>query len=411
MKKINKHDFINIVSLSAIQGGNALFPLLLFPYLLSTVGSESFSKIVMVESIIFYVLTLTLYGFEITGVKQVSRHTYAKDMPSAYKYYSHILFTRLLIFTTIIVILLNICIFFFDQYTHAFLAWSLFPLGMILQSNYYFQGTENNLPLAIAVVLSRVSSIVVAFYFVRNTSDSIFAIYVISVSYLTSGIISSIYIFSRNNSKILLPNKSDIKLLLTDGWYIFYGNLSTVLYRGSNILILSWVTRNPDAVSIYSISEKYTKMFQALSRPLNQLYFSKTVNALTHAKASQRLIIIWKNTKLQIILLSIIVVLFLILVFSDAFTLKLFFHKKMAYLLLIMMTSIFFGIANFMFGSVGLNTIGKDKYLSKSILTTGIISVMMCFFLSKYISLFGAGISFMFAELLLLFFILSAYKH
>ena len=51
----------NGLALVAIQGANALFPLLVFPFLLTVLGKDAFAELVVAEAMAFYVLTVCLY--------------------------------------------------------------------------------------------------------------------------------------------------------------------------------------------------------------------------------------------------------------------------------------------------------------------------------------------------------------
>jgi len=63
---------INIISLSVISGGNAVFPVVIFPYYLTVLGVELFSKVVTIESIILVLVIFSLYSFDISGLKKIS---------------------------------------------------------------------------------------------------------------------------------------------------------------------------------------------------------------------------------------------------------------------------------------------------------------------------------------------------
>ncbi|HEP8304963.1 TPA: hypothetical protein VDT78_006462, partial [Pseudomonas aeruginosa] len=68
--KLNENS-VNALSLVAIQGANALLPLLAFPYLFGVLEQGAFARLVVAEALAFYVLTVCLYSFDISGVQVI----------------------------------------------------------------------------------------------------------------------------------------------------------------------------------------------------------------------------------------------------------------------------------------------------------------------------------------------------
>jgi O-antigen/teichoic acid export membrane protein len=86
------------------------------------------------------------------------------------------------------------------------------------------------------------------------------------------------------------------------------------------------------------------------------------------------------------------------------------YNKDSINLISIMIFSIFFGVLNFMYGTLGLNHLGQKRYFAMSIFLTGLISLVLLIVLTKYFSINGTAINFVLSELILLIFILHKYK-
>lgn len=403
-------DIENLLSLAAIQGANALFPLFVFPYLFRTVGSEEFSRIVTVEVVSFYILNLVLYSFDVSGIKKIVKAK-EESKDALFEEYSVILYSRLLLYLIAASTCLVICYISFADMFMLMVAWLFFPLGMILQSNYYFQATEKNRLFSVNIVFWRLVACLLIYLCVNSERDSFVSVIFISMSYFFSGFFSFLYIVTSGNIKLVVPRFVKIYTCLSEGRTIFFGNFSILLFRGSNVLILSIVTHSPVAVSLYALAEKYIRMVQALARPLNQHYFPKVVEDLfaieDRIKAKK---IIWKNTKTQIKVISIVILIFNSLVFIDALYLKIFFDLKIAFLIFILSGAPFFGVINYMFGVVGLTTLGAVNFYAKSIVVVGFLSVVACFILSFFASETGAAITYLLSEVLLCALFLSYYN-
>jgi PST family polysaccharide transporter len=282
---------------------------------------------------------------------------------------------------------------------------------MIFQANYYYQATETNIKLGVIIFISRVSACLLIYFLIKGEGSGLLTTGILAGSFLFSGIVSLGYVLFSLGFKKSYFKFNEIMEELKNGFAIFVGNFSVSLFRGSNILILSFVS-NPLAVSVYSIAEKIVKSLQALSRPLNELAFPKIVKAIHNAEQqSEASKIIWNNTKYQILIMSALIpmfvgVLYLILHFNIWDKLD----SHIVNLINIMVFAILFGIANFMYGSVGLNTLGFHRYYALAISAAGGISFLTSVTLSYLFSDVGASVSFVLGEVLLFIFFYSKYR-
>ena len=85
-----------IFSLYGIQLLNGIFPLVVFPYILSAIGTELYSKFVLAEIISIFALIFVIWGFEITSVKKLN--TYNKtDIKKKSIIFFNTLYSRLIL--------------------------------------------------------------------------------------------------------------------------------------------------------------------------------------------------------------------------------------------------------------------------------------------------------------------------
>lgn len=405
-----KDDLFNLASLAAIQGGNALLPLFLFPYFLSVIGAEKFADLVTMEAVVFVILTFALYSFDISGLKQVIEVKGKGRKERAEVYYS-ILYARLIILVFSSLVLLGIVVFLFPNSFWLAIVWLLFPLGSVLQSSYYYQALGENKSLAVFVVVPRILSCVLGVVLVDGESDTIFASCFIAVSYWLSGCISFFYIASDLGiySPIKLFGRS-IELLLK-GRALFVANVSVLFYRGSNVLLLSAFSISPIAVSAYAVAEKYVRMIQAVSFPLSQFYAVRTVVDLSDHSAGKNIFVkLWANVKVQVFLsIGLIAVFFLgskLMRFGGGLTLS----NEIISLISVMIGSVLFGVANYICGTIGLSSLGKERIYAKIVAFTGCVTVIFSAALISIFSELGAAIGYIFGEIFLFLLILLALR-
>lgn len=392
-------DLRNIFWLAVNQGGNALFPLVLMPWLLLALGSEDFARLVLAEVIAFYVLTLCLYSFDVTQVKAVATAVASSDDKAQAQIFYQVLQTRLLLFVLCSLVLLGVT--YYLALEPFFLIWLLFPLGMILQHNYFFQACLQNKALALLVFISRLLVMGAVWWLQSQQQLNVeTASWLAAGSYLLSGLLASFLLLVRL-PWIGWPSMADSVRLIRDGAVIFTGNLAVTLYRNTNVFLLSLLA-TPYAVSVYAIAEKYVRMLQALARPLNDHYYAKIASLLNPAALNASFAVIRQSTRPQLLLLLVAGGLGALAAFVLA-GLGLLPSQFLSVLslLAIMSGAVLFGVVNFMYGVVGLNNLGYDRAMARRLLLVGVISLLLCALLAPIGQQYGAALAFVFAEMLL----------
>ena len=207
----------------------------------------------------------------------------------------------------------------------------------------------------------------------------------------------------------------DIKDIYYDGKEIFLGNISVLLLRDFNILILGLFTNNAISISTYSIAEKVIKSLQASIRPLNQFFFPKGVflikNISTPNKKAFHLLSKISIPQLIVLgtIVSFLIVGYLLLGDKIAYIREYPNINLVIQLCTIMVFSVFIGVLNYMYGTVGLNHLESKGYYAKSIFFTGILSIVVAFLLISLFHEVGAAINFVLAEGILFYFIIIKY--
>lgn len=407
---------VNGLSLAAIQGANAIFPLLVYPFLLTRMGSIAFSELVTTESLALILLVVSLYSFDTTGVQSIIDARKSGDERLEAEYFFNILGARLVLFIAASLLVMGIYALISHGKVMVFVAWLGFVLGTILQCNYYFQATESNLRLATFVLISRLISAVLVYSCISNQDDLLKSSIILGCSFLFSGVAAYTTIaFHFRKVEIRAANVSTIISMLIQGRHLFLGNISVVLFRSANVLILARVA-NSTAVSSYALAEKVIKCLQALARPVSQFYETKAVKAWFLYDPEKRstasaLRLIWKSTRIQIFLMLVIVPLSISLIYlGNERGLLPGFDNQSFMLIYLMSPAVLFGVANSMFGVIGLNLISAQRYFSRAVFSVGIIIFLCSIIASSIFAATGAAYAYLFAEILLLSVFVMRYR-
>ena len=68
----NKREIKDVVYLMALQGMNYVAPLIVFPYLMQTLGAEKFGYIGFSLSVTQYLMLIVDFGFNLTATKKIA---------------------------------------------------------------------------------------------------------------------------------------------------------------------------------------------------------------------------------------------------------------------------------------------------------------------------------------------------
>ncbi|MNZ22331.1 putative O-antigen transporter [compost metagenome] len=407
---------VNALALVAIQGANALFPLFVFPYLLKVLGKESFAELVVAEAMALYALTVCLYGFDTSGVQSIieSRKQGGKAREAACLF--NILGARIILLGVSALLLFGINAIVLGVNSSVLSVWLLYVLGMILQSNFYFQAIEQNFALAVIITLSRVIAVLAIYFLIQSEADYLLASMILAGSFLISGCGAFVLLMARFGFRVLgFIQLNHIYCLLVEGRHLFFGNLSVALFRGANILILSGVS-NAGAVSAYALAEKIIKSIQALARPMNQVFAPKAIKAWSLLDAGSKderraSMLIWKSTRVQVLLMSLTLPFIVGAIYAGHLSGVLpGFDEEAIKLIAIMSPAVICGVANSMFGAVGLSLLGAQSYFARCVFLVGGCAFLICLMLSNFFGAVGAAFSFLLAEACLLIAFLWKYQ-
>lgn len=253
--KDNRRLFTNFISLFSIKGVDFLIPLLIFPYLVRTLGIDVFGLLAFSTAFCVYFGAIIHYGYSISAVRDISR--VKSDEKALGKLYSSLIsLSFVLVFVCVILImlllifipslkeywLLHICSFF-----HVAM-FSLFPA-------WFFQGIEKMKFIAYINLSTKILYILSLFLLVTGPEDFILVPFLhgffMTISVLASFIIIHFYL----KIKYERPSIKELKGVLKSGKHSFIIQLAPTLYNSTTTFILGYTSSNT-IVGIYASAIK-----------------------------------------------------------------------------------------------------------------------------------------------------------
>jgi PST family polysaccharide transporter len=397
----------NFAALAAIQVSNAALPLIIFPFALKVTSAQNYSALALSEAIALCVLAIALYSFDIEAVPLVVGLDPQRESRRISKLFSSVLYARLALLLVAGGVTAVFCELAFPHLTSLYLSWLIFSLSHVLQSAWLFQGLERNTAPAVATVLSRLSSVVLIVTIVRTPNQHSIIPILVGIPALGSALALFAYTAATTGIKLCTVSPKAIWQLIKSGRTIFGANISVVLYRDMNVLLLDLAGATATAISAYSLAEKFIKSIQATARPLNQLFFPRAVRALRpfSAPSPEPLRILSGLVLPQLGALGIFLgggLTFIVLVphlFLPTSPANI--YPSIITLMLIMSPAVFLGVFNFMAGTVGLTYLKAQRFFFHSVLLVGALNLPACFLFSRLFGEPGPALSYVLSELLL----------
>lgn len=353
-----------------------------------------------------YILSFASYGFEVLGVREISAKKNSNDEYGIANYFAASILTRISIFLALTIPLIVFTIFYQGgRFFELSLIWSLHPLGVLLQSNFYFQALNKNKYFSILLVTTRIISLAIAYFYIQP-GDVLLASACISGSFFLSGVIACGHILISHAAYI--NAKDSLRNCIhqyKQGLHLASGNTFVAMFRGSNVLILSAFS-SASEVMIYSLAEKIIKVVQAASMPLNMHYQNKVNNWFDHAKTRPTTNAlkkkIWEFTRIQLwIIFSMIAASLIALITYRKTDGTFLVSPDQLSITSFMSIAIFLGICNYMFGAIGLTLLGRERNFAKYVFISGMASIVLSMLSAKFLGIFGVATAYVLGEAIL----------
>lgn len=379
MKKIkilllsNKKLVENFSYLTLLQFLNLLLPLVSYPYLVRTLGTSIYGKIVFATAILNYFTIFVSFGFSTSATKDVSVNRDNKEKLA--EIISSVLILRLILFI-ITLFLVGFLLFLFEDANNnklLYLASLWVCLSEVLFPSFYFQGIEKMKYISIISFVVRLISTALLFVYVTSKDDYLMVPLLNLLSVLIAGVISFRIILVSHKIKLFIPDYTVIKGYFVDSMPIFLSNASIQIYVSTNKVLIGLFLGMTE-VSYYDLGEKLLNILKIPQMILGQALFPK----VSLEKNTSFLKKIFKYSMILNILLF-----FGLAVFADQI-IVLIAGKEMLlakWVVIILGLTLPIIAASNIFGILTLIPFGFNKVFSKIIMFSGLIFIVQFLFL------------------------------
>ena len=402
MNKLYKYRqlFENFFSLSILNALNVLLPLVTLPYILHTVGKANYGAYSYVYAVLQYVILFSTYGFNFSATKQISQCREDKETVS--RIYNAVIACKSIIAVVLSMLLLLFSRIVFKDETGILMF--LYGLGMVVGDIFtpvwLFQGMEKMKYMTIVNASSKILFAILIFIVVRKQEDFDLLILLNSSGYLLAGLLSVILVYRQFHLAFHRTTFRDVLLQFKYGGAVFGSTFGMNLYRNANIIILKQFVSD-DLVGIYSAAEKVIKGFQSLISPAAQALFPHLSLRFKEQPVKNNMRLLRKISLPFTIVVAVVTIGVYIFapIISDILCGKDF--VACVPLIRIMTLVILFGEINYLVGLVGLINMDGQAQFFRSVLLTGIFSVIFMLLCAPYWGALAAAWAMSLSEILL----------
>lgn len=245
----------NFFFLGIVQVSNFILPLLVFPYIVKTIGNANFGVLSFGLSLAFYLSAFAEYGFGMSATKSVANNS--TNLQYLSELFKNVFHARLLI---LLVLLLIGSVLVYTMPSHyltprSYVLIIFYILGGFMVPNWFFQGLQRMKYITFYTLLSKLVATVLVFLLIKseNSFDLFFVIY--GITNFLVGVLSLKVVYEIISPKILSFSWSQVLYQLKSGSYFFLNNIAIMTFNSGTILILSMFV-DQYSLGQYSIAEK-----------------------------------------------------------------------------------------------------------------------------------------------------------
>ena len=256
---------------------NSFFGLLIYPYIIRTLGAEAYGTYIFASTVVNYFICFIGFGFDMYGVRLIAENPFSIDTKS--KVLS-IIFTTKLYLEAISVIFALVAVFIFPilrAYFWVYIVCFATTLLNIFFPIWYFQGMQKMRVVSYIQLLFKLLSLPFIFIWVKAPGDLLLFTIIMTGSSLLGAFYAFVHLLVFEKLKITLVSIKDSLVYLKESQYFFYTNfLNMMKIQTINLIIGTRYTMTD--LALYDLASKIVSIPLMLISNINNALFPKVVS-------------------------------------------------------------------------------------------------------------------------------------
>ncbi len=259
----------NTAALYALQVANYIFPLIVMPYLLRTIGVAAFGEIAFTGAVVLTLAAAVEFGFNYTATARIAAR--ADDAIAVSEIYSVVMVTKiaLMVGSTAMLGLLTAAVPALRAAWPLVLAqWPLL-LGEALFPTWLFQGLQKLTFVTVFHVVSRVATLALLLVFVHTPDDAALAAGIQAAHYVIAGIVAQAAARWLLGVRFQRVKREAYESLVRDSSRVFIGSLGVQVYVRAPMVLVGFLS-SASLVGAFAVAQKITSLLTSMAGPVTQ---------------------------------------------------------------------------------------------------------------------------------------------
>lgn len=256
---------------------NSFFGLLIYPYLIRTLGAESYGVYIFASTVVNYFICFIGFGFDMYGVRLIAENPFSIKKKSNVL---SIIFTTKLYLEIVSIILAILVSFVFPilrTYFWVYIVCFANTLLNIFFPTWYFQGVQKMRVVSYIQLIFKLLSLPFIFIFIKKPDDILLFAIIMTASSLLGALYAFIHLLVFEKLKISLVPIKHTFVYIKESQYFFYTNFLNMMKIQTINLIIGTRYSMTD-LALYDLANRIVSIPLMLITNINSALFPKVVS-------------------------------------------------------------------------------------------------------------------------------------
>ena len=256
---------------------NSFFGLLIYPYLIRTLGAESYGIYIFASTVVNYFICFIGFGFDMYGVRLIAENPFSIKKKSNVL---SIIFTTKLYLEIVSIILAVLVSFVFPilrTYFWVYIVCFANTLLNVFFPTWYFQGVQKMRVVSYIQLIFKLLSLPFIFIFIKKPDDILLFAIIMTASSLLGALYAFIHLLVFEKLKISLVPIKHTLVYIKESQYFFYTNFLNMMKIQTINLIIGTRYSMTD-LALYDLANRIVSIPLMLITNINSALFPKVVS-------------------------------------------------------------------------------------------------------------------------------------
>lgn len=269
----------NYFFMTALQLFSSAFGILIYPYIIRVLGSESYGTYVFAVAVVSYFCAFISFGFHFPALKTISQNTNNETIKA--KTVSAIFTAKVLLTlsaTVIFILLLNTIPF---MKLNKLLFFVIFGqvISEILYPAWFYQAMQKMAIVTYFQLFFRIASLPFIFIFIKSPDDIILYAIFASLSIILPAVGLFLYLFYKEKIRIRLLPIKQLKSYFSDAFPFLWSDIAGAIKQESVTILIGSFLGMRD-VALYDLANKLILLPRMLTTSINSAIFPRVIDDL-----------------------------------------------------------------------------------------------------------------------------------